>query len=173
MNSDESAAAEAESIRTAYARREASVEPDRSLATRPGNVLALAEREQVFDSALSQRGIPSLTDLTILEVGCGTGGELSRVVERGAIPSRLSGIDLRPDAIEQARARVPGVNLATGDASRLPYSDGAFDLVYQATALSSMPSRAMRAQVAAEMRRVARPGGLIVSYDFAWNPRNR
>jgi hypothetical protein len=31
----------------------------------------------------------------------------------------------------------------------------------------------MRARVAAEMRRVTRPDGLIVSYDFAWNPMNR
>lgn len=63
--------------------------------------------------------------------------------------------------------------LVVGDASRLPYPDGSFDLVYQATALSSMPSRAMRDRVAVEMRRVVRPGGFIVSYDFAWNPAHR
>ena len=92
---------------------------------------------------------------------------------RGADPSKLSGIDLRPDAIELAQQRLPGATLSTGDASSLPYPDGSFDLVYQAVALSSMPSPAMRKRVAAEMRRVARPGGLIVSYDFAWNPINR
>jgi len=156
----------------AYQRRGETVDPARYALTRPGNALALAERESLLRDALARRGMTSSASLDILEVGCGTGGELGRLVANGADPARLSGIDLRDDAIAEARGRVPEAHLTVGDATHLPYPDGSFDLVYQATALSSMRSRAMRAAVAAEMLRVARPGGVIVSYDFAWNPAN-
>jgi ubiquinone/menaquinone biosynthesis C-methylase UbiE len=173
VSSPEPSTEDADRIRTAYVRRTASMDPGRYLPSRPGNALALAQRERILDEALARRGIAGLHDLEILEVGCGTGGELSHFVARDADPSRLFGIDLRPDAIDEARLRVPDAHLVVGDATRLPYPDQSFDLVYQAVALSSMPSPTMRRQVAAEMRRVARPGGLIVSYDFAWNPINR
>jgi SAM-dependent methyltransferase len=164
---------DADRIKAAYVRRTGSVDAGRYLPSRPGNALALAQREQILDAALARRGISGLGNLEMLEVGCGTGGELSRFVARGADPSRISGLDLRPDAIEEARMRIPEAHLVVGDARRLPYPDGSFDLVYQATALSSMPTPEMRRQAAAEMVRVARPGGLVISYDFAWNPTNR
>jgi ubiquinone/menaquinone biosynthesis C-methylase UbiE len=148
------------------------VDPGRYAATRPGNALALAERERIVDEALARRRM-ALADLDILEVGCGIGAELTRFVIRGASPGRISGIDLLPSAIAEAEQRLPGAHLTTGDASTLTYPTGSFDLVYQAMALSSMQSPTMRRQVAAEMLRVTRPRGLIVSYDFAWNPMNR
>ena len=172
MTSREPSTDDAERIRAAYVRREESGDAGRYLPSRPGNALALAQRERLLDEALARRNIAGLHALEILEVGCGTGGELSRFVVRDADPTRLSGIDLRPEAIDEARLRIPEAHLVVGDATRLPYPDQSFDLVYQSTALSSMPSPAMRRQVAAEMLRVARPGGLIVSYDFAWNPIN-
>jgi ubiquinone/menaquinone biosynthesis C-methylase UbiE len=173
MSSPDPSTDDADRIRAAYERRAESVETGRYLPSRPGNALALAQREQVLDEAFARRGITGLHDLEILEVGCGTGGELSRFVARGADPRKLFGIDLRADAIDQALQRIPDAHLIAGDATHLPYPDQSFDLVYQATALSSMPSPAMRRQVAAEMLRVTRGGGFIVSYDFAWNPVNR
>jgi ubiquinone/menaquinone biosynthesis C-methylase UbiE len=101
------------------------------------------------------------------------GAELALLLAIGATPGHVSGIDIRPDAIEKARSLIPGAALVSGDAQHLPYPDNRFDLVYQAMAFSSMPSFEMRRNVAAEMSRVARDGGVIVSYDFAWNPLNR
>jgi ubiquinone/menaquinone biosynthesis C-methylase UbiE len=114
-----------------------------------------------------------IAELDVLEIGCGSGSGLVRLVSIGVDPNRLHGIDLQEIAIEEARAQVPSAHLLVGDASTLPYANEAFDLIYQATAFSSMPSPAMRVRVAAEMRRVSRPGATIVSYDFAWNPLNR
>jgi ubiquinone/menaquinone biosynthesis C-methylase UbiE len=164
---------DADRILAAYERRAESSDPSKYTLTRPGNSFALAQRERILNRALSRRGIETLKGLDILEVGCGVGSELSRLVSNGAEPRRISGIDLREDAIAAARLLVPEGFLVAGDATALPFSSGSFDLVYQATAFSSMLSSVMRAQVAAEMRRVVRPGGLIVSYDFAWNPMNR
>jgi len=172
VGSNGPSAHDAERIRAAYARRAESGETDRYLATRPANALAREQREWIVDEALARRDL-RLADLDILEVGCGVGSELVRFVARGADPARVSGIDLLPYAIAEAEQRLPAGHFVSGDASRLPYPTDSFGLVYQAMALSSMPSRTMRAQVAAEMARVVRPDGLIVSYDFAWNPINR
>src|SRR6476659_7987371 len=107
MSSPEPSTDDADRIRAAYVRRTASMDAGRYLPSRPGNALALAQREQILDDALARRGIAGLHDLEILEVGCGTGGELSRFVTRDADPSKLSGIDLRRDAIDEARLRIP------------------------------------------------------------------
>jgi ubiquinone/menaquinone biosynthesis C-methylase UbiE len=140
---------------------------------RPGNQIAAAERDGLLLAGLARRGVHGLSQLDILEVGCGSGSELARLALLGADPRKLHGIDLLEQSAEAARAAIPEATIAVGDASRLPYADSTFDLTYQATALSSMPSPGMRAEVAAEMCRVTRPGGLIVTYDFAWNPMNR
>jgi SAM-dependent methyltransferase len=160
-------------IQEAYERRASRGHASRYALDRPGNARAFRERWDLLLKRLGDRGYPGLKGVAILEVGCGTGGELLGLLAHGADPARLRGIELRPDAAAAARERVPGVQIDVGNATTLPYPDASFDLVYQSTALSSMPTRVMRAQVAAEMVRVARPGGVVVSYDFAWNPLNR
>ena len=132
---------DADRILETYEHRAVTVDPARYSLHRPGNALALAERQARLREALARRGIESFAALDILEVGCGTGGELASSSPAEPIRARLSGIDLRADAIEEARGRIPEARLDVGDASHLPYPDGVFDLVYQATALSSMPSR--------------------------------
>jgi SAM-dependent methyltransferase len=65
--------------------------------------------------------------------------------------------------------------VGSGDA--LPFGDGSFDLVTQAMAVSSILDPQMRIRMAAEMWRVAKPGGLILWYDLRyanpWNPDMR
>jgi ubiquinone/menaquinone biosynthesis C-methylase UbiE len=57
-----------------------------------------------------------------------------------------------------------------GDASRLPWDDDSFDLVTQFTCLSSVLDAELRRAIAAEMWRVLRPGGAVVSYDMSRAP---
>jgi len=166
-------ASDADRIRAAYARRRTSIDPERHSMRRPGNRIADEERERILLAALARRGSARLSDLDILEVGCGSGGVLARLVSLGADPHRLHGIDLLEHSAAAARSAVPEATIVVADASQLPYADATFDLTYQATPLSSMTSPLMRAAVAAEMQRVTRSGSLIISYDFAWNPTNR
>lgn len=106
---------------------------------------------------------------SVLEVGCGSGYFLHRLREYGA--TRAAGIDLMEDRITQGRERYPTLELETGDASELPWEDGAFDLVAHFTCLSSVLDASLRADIAADMWRVLRPGGLIVSYDMRTAPQ--
>ena len=106
-------------------------------------------------------------------MGCGSGGDLVRLVGHDANPARIHGIDLREDAIATARRRLPSVDLLVANAAEMPHPDQSMDLVMQSTVLSSVLDGDLRAQIAAEMTRVARPTGLIVSYDFWANPVNR
>jgi SAM-dependent methyltransferase len=160
-----------EEIRQAY-RRRLVVDASRYSLLNPGNLLNVQERERILIRALRRRGISSLESLAILEIGCGSGNELARLVSLGATPRLLAGVDLLPDALAAARVRVRDADLQLANAAELPFGDGYFDIVCQFTALSSMRSADMRRRVALEMLRVARPGGIVVSYDFLANPRN-
>lgn len=164
--------AEVAEIERAYVHRRLSVGTLRYSMLNPGNLRNMQERERLLASALRRHGVGSMAHLEILEIGCGTGGEMVRLVGMGALPANLYGIDLLPDAIRTATERLPSAHLAVSNAAQLDFPDERFDLVAQFTALSSMKSPGMRAAVAQEMARVVRPGGLIVSYDFIWNPRN-
>jgi SAM-dependent methyltransferase len=164
---------EPDRIKAAYARRASQIEPGRYSSDRSANAFARRERQRILQEALMRRGIGSLATLEILEIGCGTGAELDWLCQLGADPKRLHGIDLREDAIREAKSRVPDADLRVGDASFIWLAAASLDLAYQATAFSSMTSPQMRERVAIEILRVVRPGGLIVSYDFVWNPRNR
>lgn len=140
-----------------------------------GHVLLIQERERAVVRLLAHEGYLPLAERTVLEVGCGTGEWLREFIRWGARPEHLTGIDLLPERIAAARRLCPpSVRLECASASALPFEAAAFDVVLQATMLSSVLDRGVRRAIAREMRRVVKPGGLILWYDFHMdNPRNR
>ncbi len=116
----------------------------------------------------------ALTDrLALLEVGCGNGNVLMDLAALDADPRGLFGVDLILTRLQQARSSHPFLALACANGGQLPYSSGTFDLVTQFTVFSSILDDEIRRQLADEMQRVLRRGGLIMWYDFWWNPLNR
>lgn len=95
----------------------------------------------------------------ILEVGCGTGA-VAAAVGREYPSVRVVGLDIDPARLVFARAhnRTPGY--AGGDALRLPFRDGVFDLTFCHYLLLwiSKPDAALR-----EMARVTRRGGWVAA----------
>lgn len=162
---------EAERVLAVYDARNARNVGSRYSLTSVANLMAVQERERCLLGQFSQRGW-DLANLDCLDVGCGTGGELARLIAYGVEPRRLHGIDLRDDAIAAAKDRLPLCEVVTGDASELPYATGSMDVVMQLTTLSSILDEEVRRRVAAEMVRVCRPSGLVMSYDFVTNPTN-
>lgn len=98
---------------------------------------------------------------TVLDVGCGDGALAFELARRGAI---VTGLDPDPAMIAAARRRagIEGVQsrLVEGRAESLPFPDAAFDRVLATTVLCFVRD-AERA--VAEMARVLKPGGRLVS----------
>jgi ubiquinone/menaquinone biosynthesis C-methylase UbiE len=164
---------ELDRIRRVYAVRSARGRDLRYSAYATAALLALHQRERLLLAKLVATSEKELHELDILDVGCGSGGDLVRLLGHDAAPARLHGIDLREDVIAIAQRRLPSVDLLVGNAAALPHPDRSMDLVLQSTVFSSILDPSMRTQIAAEMTRVVRPTGCIVSYDFWTNPLNR
>lgn len=137
------------------------------------NLFAVQSRQQAVVSALRQRGLTDLSPLRILEMGCGSGGVLREYHCLGAEAVNLFGIDLLPDRLKAAHRSLPEAGLTNANGQFLPFPAASFDLVLQYTAISSILDMNLRREICAEMLRVTRPGGLILSYDFWVNPTNR
>jgi SAM-dependent methyltransferase len=160
---------ELDRIRDAYRERDAaglSAAPSQWL--RPGYRFSMQQLEWALLDELAHTGA-RLAGGRVLDVGCGSGYFLHRLAEYGA--AHATGIDLMEHRIEEARARYPTLELVAGSASDLPFEDGAFDVVTQFTALSSVLDPELRAAIAREMWRVLAPGGAVASFDMLPRPR--
>jgi ubiquinone/menaquinone biosynthesis C-methylase UbiE len=108
------------------------------------------------------------------DVGCGRGGNLAQLITLGAQPSNLYGIDLLPDRIEDVVQQFPEMHFDCGNAEHLDFPNDHFDLVMLFTVLSSIQDQIMTQNITAEVRRVSKPGGAVLWYDFRynnpWNP---
>ena len=164
---------EADRVREAYARRDRLGLDARYDYWRPENLFIYHARERAVLNLLDAAGVLPLTGRRVLDVGCGDGSVLLEMRRYGASPDALHGIDLLPDRVESARAKLPGAHIDAGDARALPYEDAAFDLTLGFTLLSSAVDPSARRAVASEMARVTRLGGLVLLYDFWINPTNR
>jgi SAM-dependent methyltransferase len=93
----------------------------------------------------------------VLDLGTGT-GKAARVVAQRFPQAEVVGVDLSPAMIEEARKVLPAelsgrVRFEVADASRLPFEDGAFDLV---VLLNMIP-------FFGELARVTAPGGRVAA----------
>jgi len=89
----------------------------------------------------------------VLDVCTGTGAVAFALAERGA---QVTGIDLSLDMLQRAQGRADQrVRFLAGDASHLPFPDGAFAVSTLSMALHCMPAE-LRPRVLAEMARVSR-----------------
>lgn len=123
---------------------------------------------------LKRHGFTDLREKKLLDVGCGNGRHLQHFLGYGAQTTNLFGIDLLAHRIEQAQQRYPAINWQVGSAHQLPYKGETFDLVMSFVVFSSILNESLRQQIASEMWRVLKPGGMILFYDFTYsNPRNR
>lgn len=100
----------------------------------------------------------------ILDIGCGTGGNLETLSGFGS----AEGVDISIEALDFCRAR--GLNnVRQGAAETLPYETGSFDLVTGLDVVEHLDDDVAGLR---EMRRVLRPGGrtllFVPAFMFLW-----
>ena len=120
-------------------------------------------RRAVLWALLRRAGLPDQPRL--LDAGCGTGRNLAEFGRLGT----AQGVDPSPQAIEFCRRRgLAGVEAAGIEA--LPFADGVFDLILATDVLEHVEHDDV---AAAELRRVAAPGALLVvtvpAYRWLWS----
>ena len=103
----------------------------------------------------------------VIDLGCGPRGILDLLARRVVPAGRVVGLDADPAhaamAAEFAAGRgLSGVQIMTADARSTGLPPGSFDLVHARTLLVNVPDPA---DVAAEMVRLARPGGWVASME--------
>lgn len=140
----------------------------------PGHLFMAQQLEREVVGMLQRHKMNPLRNRRILDVGCCAGGHLRDFVKYGALPENLSGIDLLPNGISEARRISPNMDLRCGNAEVLSFDSGIFDMVVQFTVFTSILNNEMKRKVAAEMLRVLKPDGVILWYDyFISKPTNR
>lgn len=95
----------------------------------------------------------------VLDVGCGTGHLAFAVAARPGV-SEIRGVDLAPAYIDHAARgnQDPRIVFEVGDACALPFPGQRFDRVLSLLVLHFVPQTET---AIAEMRRVAKPGGVV------------
>lgn len=107
-------------------------------------------------------------DLTILDIGCGTGAMSAKLEQFGTVVSA----DFSPLALEYSRRRSLK-RLCAADAMRLPFRTGSFDAIIALDILEHLPDdeAALR-----EFHRVLKPGGHVIAsvpaYQSLWSPHD-
>src|SRR5438105_1599299 len=97
--------------------------PERYSYFNAATLLQMHDLERYLLDLLKRHKFTSLAEKKILDVGCGHGSYLRRLLDYGASPSNLSGIDLLAPRIEQARRLHPGIDWQIGSAHALPYAN--------------------------------------------------
>lgn len=131
----------------------------------------LGLRERLLDK------IPWRGDEKVLDVGCGRG--LLTVGAAHRVPTgSVVGVDVwNPRAISGNRAESVRDNATAegvghrvqakeGDARKLPFEDGSFDVVVSNFVVHELQARTDREQMMREVARVLKPGGCVALVDF-------
>ena len=118
-------------------------------------------RDQAWKATLVTLAAPR-AGLRALDPASGTGDIALALAARGA---RVTALDLTLRMLQLARAKpgARGVAFVTGDMMALPFPPDAFDLVTAGYGLRNVPRIDT---AAAEIHRVLRPDGLLLSLDF-------
>lgn len=106
----------------------------------------------------------------ILDVGCGIGLQALSMAKLAGPKGRVVGTDISSSMVEIAKSRTAGSNLPLefyiADALAQPFPDQSFDCLRTERVLMYIKDTPA---VLAEFKRLLKPGGRIVIFDFDWD----
>jgi len=127
---------------------------------------AEADDYDVFLPRAKARIVDSFVRLTglapaarVLDVGCGSGTFTGLLQQWGY---RTSGIDISPKLIALAKRKFSDIDFSIGDAENMPFAPASFDGILLSGLMHHFPDPH---RLAAEVRRMLRPGGRFVAFD--------
>ncbi|AUX41403.1 uncharacterized protein SOCE26_028150 [Sorangium cellulosum] len=129
--------------------------------------LCARQRQRRLREALIACGVrtpEALREMSVLDVGCGSGSNLAWLVELGADPARLTGVDLVADRIELARSRFANIRFVAGDFLASDVG-GPFEMVMMFAVLSSVTNPELKRRLMEKALGLLRPGGIFFFYD--------
>jgi SAM-dependent methyltransferase len=112
-------------------------------------------------------------DMTVLEIGCGTGRDSFRLARRLGASGRLHMQDLSPGMVSvcarrmEASSATCALDYSVSSALALPFADDTFDAVFHFGGFNQFGDLA---RGAAEMTRTTKPGGRVLFGDEAVAP---
>jgi SAM-dependent methyltransferase len=159
---------ESERIKAVYTERKKSGKDSIYTFLRPSELFIFQQREREILKSLAEVNIDSenIKNKNILDVGCGYGTLLRDFIKYGANPENLHGIDLLPEHVEGAKKLAPNIFFSRGNAETLPYKNDFFDILLCFTVFSSILETKMALNIAQEILRILKKGGLLIWYDF-------
>ena len=127
-------------------------------------------RRRIIGAELQK--LPLGAGARVLDAGCGSGRTLEQLRDHGragGIELEVCGIELSPQAAEQARRR-GGFDVRVGRLERLPWDAGTFELITCLDVIEHTPDDRVTLR---ELDRVARPGGCLLvtvpAYQALWS----
>lgn len=127
----------------------------------------------VTEEALKLTGLEGRKELSIADIGCGTGGQTLTLATK--LDGHITAVDLFPEFLAEltSRAREAGVDhrLSTHRASMedLPFEPEEFDLIWSEGAIYLMGFE----KGISAWRRFLKPGGIIAVSDICWLTETR
>jgi ubiquinone/menaquinone biosynthesis C-methylase UbiE len=111
-------------------------------------------------AALVRSACNNQQDLRVLDVGCGTGA--SMLWAQNSLGAKIvMGVDISWDALQFCQP-LPGQTRSQASVLELPFRSGFFDLLICQDVLQHLPTDGSDIRALIEMRRVLRPGGLLL-----------
>ncbi len=133
---------------------------------------ALGHAEQFLERRILPRYCSS--GASVLDLGCGTGANLERILKTGIPISRYVGVDISKAMLQHAQQKFFGLKSTEfyiGDMEKLSFSDNTFDFALSTWALEHVPQ--VELAVAEVLRVLKRGAYLAVLFhsvpDFPWS----
>ncbi len=105
----------------------------------------------------------TLADKQVLDVGCGNGRVLRWMLDLGAVPTNMFGVDASPIIIEEAkRLSCSDISFHAGMGNELPFQDNRFDLLMNFGVIIHILNDDTIRDISREFRRVIKPNGFLV-----------
>jgi ubiquinone/menaquinone biosynthesis C-methylase UbiE len=122
-----------------------------------------------FWEELTFLGEHATPGMKVLDIGCGNGRFFDVIKDR---KTDYTGLDNSSGLLDEARKKHPDIRFIEGDATELPFADGAFDIAYSFAVIHHIPSRTLRSRFVSEAARVLHPGNtFIITSWYLWRPR--